>query len=78
MPRDKFAQICTMIAEISLQEQEDTLAMLAQLTYLSDQDIQAKIHDLMPIPVLPTDVVEVNGLPYRNNQIFVPNNLEIK
>jgi hypothetical protein len=78
MPRNKFVQQCTMIAELSLQEQEDTLITLAQLTYLSDQDIQMKICNLISLPTLPTAIIEMDGLPYRNNQIFVPDNVEIK
>jgi hypothetical protein len=63
MPKDKFIQQCIARAEIMPQEQDETLVMLAHLTYLSDQDIQAKICNLMPILSLPNDIVKMDGLP---------------
>jgi hypothetical protein len=32
----------------------------------------------MPIPTLPTDVIEVKAMPYQNNQVYVPDNKDIK
>jgi multidrug efflux pump subunit AcrB len=64
MSKEKFAQQCSNIAEIRSQEQEGTLVTLAQLTHLSDQEIHAKIRNLMPLPALPKEVIEMDGLPY--------------
>jgi hypothetical protein len=78
MSKEKFTQQCVEVAKIMPQEQEGTLVTLTQLTYLSDQEIHAKIRNLMPLPKLPSEVIEMNGLPYQKDQVFVPDNKELK
>jgi hypothetical protein len=54
------------------------MVTLTQMTYLSDQEIQVKIHALTPHTILLNDIIKMDGLPYRGDQIYVPDYKDIK
>src|SRR5258706_1698259 len=77
-PHDKFMEIATEIAQLDTQEFTEVLVALIGQAVLSDQQIQEKIKGLLPTIHLPETVVLHQGLPYHEEQIFVPPNQKIK
>ena len=57
---------------------ERIVATLMAHTILSDSEIQDAIVQATLSLTLPSDIVRVDGVPYHNEQIFVPDNKEIK
>ena len=57
---------------------ERIVATLMAHTILSDSEIQDAIVQATQNSTLPSDIVRVDGVPYHNEQIFVPDNREIR
>jgi len=75
-PLDKFRDAATEIAQLNDQEYIEVMIAVIELAVLSDQAIQDKIQTL-PLTQLPETIVLQQGLPYREDRIFVPTN-EVK
>jgi len=70
-PLDKFRDTITEIAQLNDQEYIEVVIAVIEQAVLSDQAIQDKIRTL-PLTQLPETIVLQQGLPYRDDRIFVP------
>jgi len=70
-PLDKFRDVATKIAQLNDQEYIEAMIAVIEQAVLSDQAIQDKIRAL-PLTQLLETVVLQQGLPYREDRIFVP------
>jgi len=78
-PLDRFREISTEIAELDDRELMDVMIAIIEEAISSDQEIQERIRTLLlHINELPNDVISHDGLAYHGDQIFVPDDNEIK
>ena len=76
--RDKFAQIACLVADIDANEREDALVAAAKVVVESDQGIQERIRTYVVGTCLPKSVQLVDGLPYHQGKVYVPDDAGIK
>src|SRR5260221_6282633 len=78
-PEQKFLAIESLLTELSEEETHDYLQTIILAAIHTDQDIQQQIHTLLPLTRLPKTVELHNDqLAYHREQIFVPEDNEIK
>ena len=77
-PASKFADMAGDTAQLNNQEFIKCILAMLEEAVLLDEQIQEHIHmAIMGLP-LPDNVVIHDGVPYHNEQVYVPNHLEIK
>ena len=77
-PLDKFRDIATEIAQLNDQEFTEVIIAVIEEACLLDNQIQETIRGMLPHIQLPENVVMVDGLAYHQDQVFVPENDDLK
>ena len=75
---DKFVEIVCLVADINVNERGGMLVAIAKVMVESDQGIQEWIRAHIVGTCLPKSVKLVDGLPYHQGKIYVPNNVGVK
>ena len=78
IPRDKFTEIACIVVGIDVDEQEDVFVAGVKIMVESDQGIQERIKEHTLGTQLPESVQLVDGLPYHNGKVYIPDDAGIR
>ena len=78
IPPLKFVEIAMEIAQLDEQELMECMIAIIREAVKSNDQIQELIRNAVNLNNIPDDVMMVDGLPYQDTTIFIPDNTEIK
>ena len=74
-PLDKFRDIATEIVHLNDQEYVKAIIVVLEEAVMSNESIQEKICKSIPLAQLLETIILQNGLPYRDEWIYVTNDI---
>ena len=77
-PASRFAEMAAETTQLNDQEFIKCILAVLEEAVLSDEQIQERIREEVTRLPVPDNVTMVNGLPYHEDRIYVPEHLDIK
>ena len=77
-PASRFTEVATEVAQLNDQEHIECVLTVLEEAVQTDEQIQQQIREAVSGQALPDAVIPIEGLPYRGDQVYVPESPDIK